>query len=81
MQKVVLLIRNAAQSDFGGAETYQISLAKTLEKLHYQPIIVSRSVKLINYAKDNSIQTIRGWWWSQLAARPKFSIATGRTFQ
>ncbi|HBO64429.1 TPA: hypothetical protein DD425_00515 [Candidatus Saccharibacteria bacterium] len=65
MQKVVLLIRNAAQSDFGGAETYQISLAKTLEKLHYQPIIVSRSVKLINYAKDNSIQTIRGWWWSQ----------------
>lgn len=65
MQKVVLLIRNAAQSDFGGAETYQISLAKTLEKFDYQPIVISRSAKLINYAKDNSVQTIRGWWWSQ----------------
>lgn len=64
MTKTILLIRNAAKADFGGAETYQVSLAKTLKGLDYNPIIVTRSNKLLRYANQHKIQTIRGWWWN-----------------
>lgn len=61
----ILLIRNAARDDFGGAETYQVSIASVLSANGYNPIIVSRSKKLLTYATNNSITTRKGWWWSQ----------------
>ena len=64
-KKVVLLVRNAAKQDFGGAETYPVSLAKLLEKEGWSPILVSRSRKLLDYASPQSIATRRGWWWAQ----------------
>lgn len=61
----ILLIRNAASGDFGGAETYQVSIASVLSANGYNPIIVSRSRKLLAYATDHSVATRKGWWWSQ----------------
>lgn len=62
---VILLIRNAAKDDFGGAETYTVSIAKILTKNNFHPIIVSRSAKVLSYAKDHSVDIHRGWWWSR----------------
>ena len=62
---VVLLIRNAAIDDFGGAETYQVSIARILKESGYQPIVVTRSKKLIEYCTAKNIKVQRGWWWSQ----------------
>lgn len=62
---VILLIRNAAAHDFGGAETYPVSLAMILQEEGYKPIIVTRSEKLLNYATKKSVLTQRGWWWSR----------------
>lgn len=61
--KTILLVRNAAKNDFGGAETYQVSLAKILNKNGYDPIVVTRSQRLLDYAQQNRVKTIRGWWW------------------
>jgi len=63
--QTVLLIRNAAKQDFGGAETYQISLAKVLRQNGINPIVVTRSAKLTAHAHTHGVQTIRGWWWSK----------------
>lgn len=65
MGKTVLLIRNAAKGDFGGAETYQVSLANILKKSDYSPIIVSRSPKLLQYAHEHEVPSVKGWWWSR----------------
>ena len=65
MHRSVLLIRNAAKDDFGGAETYQVSLALILKENQFNPIIVSRSKKLLSYSKKNNINTLRGWWWKR----------------
>lgn len=62
---VVLLIRNAAKNDFGGAETYTVSIASILDENGFQPIVVSRSKKVLDHAHDHSIATHRGWWWSR----------------
>lgn len=61
----VLLIRNAAPQDFGGAETYPVSLAKILAQTGYKPIVVTRSKKLLSYAHSQDVRTIRGWWWGR----------------
>lgn len=61
----ILLIRNAASGDFGGAETYQVSIASVLRESGYNPVIVTRSRKLLAYATAHSIPTITGWWWSR----------------
>lgn len=63
--KTVLLVRNAAYRDFGGAETYPVSLATILQKEGYHPIIVTRSKKLLDYASTKSVNIIKGWWWSR----------------
>lgn len=65
MNKRVLLVRNAAKRDFGGAETYQVSIAQILADLEWDPIIVTRSKRLEMYAQTHNIKTLRGWWWSQ----------------
>lgn len=64
-QKNILLIRNAAPDDFGGAETYQISLGSILLKNGFKPLITTRSDKLLRYSKEHGINTIRGWWWKK----------------
>lgn len=61
----VLLVRNAAKSDFGGAETYPVSVASILSANGIRPIIASRSKKVLDHAKRNSVSTQRGWWWSR----------------
>lgn len=61
----VLLIRNAAFSDFGGGERFPVFLAESLEKNGIEAIIISRSAKLIDYAKSKSLKTIRGLWWQR----------------
>lgn len=65
MPETVLLIRNAAPGDFGGAETYQLNLAQVLKDLSIQPIIVSRSPRLVTAAKGKNLQVIKGWWWKR----------------
>lgn len=61
----VLLIRNAAASDFGGAETYPISQAKILQQQGWNPIVVTASQKLLAYASDQGVPTVKGKWLPQ----------------
>lgn len=58
--KPILLIRNIHLNAYGGAETYQISLAKELKKLGHTPIIVSSSKPLRESATKQGIKAIRG---------------------
>jgi len=69
-----IIIRNAKKYDFGGGERFPVFLCKELEKLNFNPIIVSRSPKLIFFAKDNKINAIRGWWWSWQNWSGKFAL-------
>lgn len=62
---VILLVRNAAKDDFGGAETYTVSIAEILIKNGFHPVVVSRSKKVLDYARSHSVSTYRGWWWSR----------------
>lgn len=62
MTKTVLLIRNAAPNDFGGAETYPVSLAKLIAQENWTPVIVTGSEKLLAYSKENNIEAIKGKW-------------------
>lgn len=61
----VILIRNAYSYDFGGGEKFPVSLATELKRDGYSPLIISRSEKLLNYAKQENIPYINGWWWSK----------------
>lgn len=65
MAKKVLIIRNAFLFDFGGGERFPVHLAKELEKSDINSVIVSRSPKLLEYARNQGIMTVRGWWWSK----------------
>jgi glycosyltransferase involved in cell wall biosynthesis len=65
VKRTVLLIRNAAKDDFGGAETYQVSLAKVLAEDEYAPVVVTGSTKLATHARKHDIETMRGFWWPQ----------------
>jgi len=64
-KKLVLQIRNANFEDFGGAERYPIFLSKSLERLGYKSVVVSKSPSLLRYAKSENIKTMEGWWWSR----------------
>ncbi len=59
----IIIIRNAYNFDFGGGERYPVFLAETLKKNGFEPLIVSRSPKLLAFAKSRQIETVRGWWW------------------
>ncbi len=61
----VILIRNAYGYDFGGGEKFPVSLATELRSDGYSPLIISRSEKLLNCAKQENIRHINGWWWSK----------------
>jgi len=61
----VLLVRNPAFHDFGGGERFPVNLGHELEKHGYEPVVISRSPKVLHYAKSQGLHTIRGWWWQQ----------------
>lgn len=61
--KTIAIIRNAAAYDFGGGERFPVFLAEVLGGLRFNPVIISRSKKLILFAKEKNIKTINGWWW------------------
>lgn len=60
-----MIIRNAYFHDFGGGERFPVHLAQELIKSDIEAIVVSRSPKLLDYAQDQNIKTVRGWWWSR----------------
>lgn len=64
-KQVVLIVRNAASGDFGGAEVYPISLSRVLVENSLSPIIITRSKQLLAAAREADITAIKGWWWSQ----------------
>lgn len=65
MAKTVLLARNASSYDFGGGERVPVVIASELKTLGYNPIVVSRSAKLLDYAKEKNLPIIRSWWWGR----------------
>jgi glycosyltransferase involved in cell wall biosynthesis len=58
----VLVIRNAFEHDFGGAETYVLNLSLALRAAGHEPVIVTRVTRLITKAQDNKLPVIRGLW-------------------
>lgn len=60
-----MIIRNAYSYDFGGAERFPIFLSESLKINGFDTVIVSRSPKLLEYAKLKKVKTIKGWWWSR----------------
>lgn len=52
------LVRNVAPKDFGGAEKFQLELAKQLQLNHLNPIIITSSIKLQQEAKAVKIEVI-----------------------
>lgn len=63
--KNITLIRNAQPYDFGGGERFPVLLAKVLKDKNLNPIVISRSSKLIAFANDSSLRTVKGWWWKK----------------
>lgn len=64
-KKRIIIIRNAKKFDFGGGERFPIFVADILAGLDFDPIIVSRSPKLLAFARSRNIKTVSGWWWSR----------------
>jgi glycosyltransferase involved in cell wall biosynthesis len=60
-----LIIRNAYFHDFGGGERFPVHLATELRKNHVEPVVVSRSPKLLEYSNLQDVAVIKGWWWSK----------------
>ncbi len=59
------MVRNAFAHDFGGGERVPVNIATELRKNGLHPIIVSRSPKLLAFAQEKGLDSIRGWWWSK----------------
>ena len=74
IKKRIIIIRNANSFDFGGGERYPVFLAKELVKQGFDPLIVSRSSRLIDFAQNNNINTTRGWWWARQNWNGKFAL-------
>lgn len=60
----IIIIRNAAKTDFGGGERFPIFLASALRELGWGPLVISGSNKLLRFAKASGVPHVRGWWWS-----------------
>ena len=61
----VLIIRNPQPYDFGGGERMPVHLAVELSQYNFEPLLVSRSPAVLEYAASKGVQTVRGWWWSR----------------
>lgn len=64
-KKTVILIRNAKAYDFGGGERFPVFLGAILAKHGISPLVVSRSKKLLAFAKEYEVPALSGWWWSR----------------
>lgn len=64
-KQIIAIIRNAAPYDFGGGERFPVFLATSLSKQGVNSVIVSRSKKLLSFAEENGLATVRGWWWKK----------------
>ena len=53
----IILIRNTLPQNYGGGETYQLTLAQVLSDHHYHPIIMSSSSQLLEGAKKKKISS------------------------
>ena len=62
---VVILIRNAARHDFGGGERVPVFIAQEAMKHNINPVIFSRSDKLLKFASVNNVPHKKTWWWSR----------------
>lgn len=65
MKKYVVIVRNAQPYDFGGGERFPVFVAKILQTNDLAPILVTRAPKLLEYARDQGVDVIRGLWWSR----------------
>ena len=74
LQKNCLIIRNAYSYDFGGGEKFPVNLADQLKNNGFNPVIVSRSQKLLDYAQQKDITYVKGWWWSRQYWSGKFIV-------
>lgn len=63
-KNTIILIRNAKAYDFGGGERFPVFLAEILRNHKLSPLLVSRSKKLRDFAAEQTIPSIKGWWWS-----------------
>ncbi|OJU88151.1 hypothetical protein BGO17_04245 [Candidatus Saccharibacteria bacterium 49-20] len=61
----ILIIRNAAPYDFGGAERMPVFIARELERYNFEVTILTRSKKLLAFAHEQNVKTIRTWWWAR----------------
>ena len=59
-----MIIRNSKSIDLGGGERFAVSLAEELAKNNYEPLIVSQSSSLLEFARDHGVKTTRGKWWA-----------------
>ena len=55
--KKIFLIRNVAPEQFGGAETYQLKIAKKLKCHGLEPVILTNSKKLLKEARTEGFKT------------------------
>lgn len=63
---VVILIRNAAPSDFGGGERVPVFIAHETQKVpNLKPIVFSHSEKLLSFAQASGVTWKKTWWWSR----------------
>ncbi len=60
----IILIRNAQKHDFGGGERFPVFVAELLEKQGIAVHLISRNETLLAFAKERTVTTIKGWWWS-----------------
>lgn len=61
---VVVIIRNAYAHDFGGGERFPVFLASQLSQ-QFEPVLISRSKKLLAFAGSQQVRNLKGWWWSR----------------
>lgn len=61
----VLIVRNAYSYDFGGAERLAVELGAELVSNSIGVTIASRQPRLLKYARERKVPSLRGWWWSR----------------
>lgn len=73
--KRVLIIRNAYQHDFGGAETYALNLCIALkDQGEYAPILVTKVDRLLDRSKMKGVKSIKGYWEDRQGGRKRYFI-------
>lgn len=70
----IILIRNAQPYDFGGGERFPVFVAEILANHQFIPLIISRSPRLLEFAKNRSISSLMGPWWSHQNWSGKFAL-------